>query len=153
VLSLVKLAAGGQRYYLEQADGRVDHAVSVSTGVEDYYLGGPEETGRWTGALTRELGLARRAVATEALHRALSWRDPVTGVPKSASVLFGTGDEWIQAAVLGAQRATVADALAYLESTACRGRLGAGGQGAGLRAAGPSLLTLTRERDTGRGLA
>ncbi len=45
MLSVANLAAGGQRCYLEQADGRVHHRDSVSSGVEDYYLGGPEAAG------------------------------------------------------------------------------------------------------------
>jgi hypothetical protein len=47
MLSLAKLAGTNQRYYLDQAGGRVDHAGSVSSGAEDYYLGGPEAAGRW----------------------------------------------------------------------------------------------------------
>ena len=36
-------------YWLAQAQGRVTHAESVSSGVEDYYLAGPETVGQWTG--------------------------------------------------------------------------------------------------------
>jgi hypothetical protein len=41
VLSIAKLGAGGQRYYLDQAQARVDHRQSVASGVEDYYLAAP----------------------------------------------------------------------------------------------------------------
>src|SRR3954471_15778321 len=59
VLSLAKLAGPDQRYYLEQAQGRVDHAGSVASGVEDYYLSGPEAAGSWVGSATAALGLTR----------------------------------------------------------------------------------------------
>jgi len=36
LLSLAKLAGTDQRYYLDQAEGCVGHAGSVSSGVEDY---------------------------------------------------------------------------------------------------------------------
>ena len=48
-------------------------------------------------------------------------------VPKSASVLFGIGDERVQRAVVEAQDDAVAAGLAYLERHACRTRRGAGG--------------------------
>jgi len=48
-------------------------------------------------------------------------------VPKSASVLFGIGDDRIQRAVLAAQESAVAAGMAYLERHACRTRHGAGG--------------------------
>ena len=40
MVSIGKLAKGQARYYLDQADGRVDRASSVASGVEDYYVGG-----------------------------------------------------------------------------------------------------------------
>jgi hypothetical protein len=49
VLSIGKLAAGQAGYYLEQAHGPVTRAAAVSSGVEDYYLGGPEAGGEWLG--------------------------------------------------------------------------------------------------------
>ena len=146
MLSLAKLASNDQRYYLEQADARIDHAGSVSSGAEDYYLGGPEAAGRWTGSASRQLGL--RGEVTEAQLRAvLSQHDPRRGeklagpaaqarvpgfdlmfsVPKSASVLFGIGDERVQRAVVAAHEDAVAAGLRYLERHACRTRRGAGG--------------------------
>jgi hypothetical protein len=45
MLSLAKLAAGGEGFYVEQARGRVQHRDSVASGVEDDYLAGPEAAG------------------------------------------------------------------------------------------------------------
>ena len=151
VLSIAKLAAGGQRYYLDQAQARVDHRESVASGVEDYYLAAPEAPGRWTGAEAQRLGLDGSVVVDGALHRARSWSDPLTGadppgrsaqarvpgfdlmfsVPKSASVLFGICEADARRTIRRAQEEAVGQALRYLESVACRGRLGAGGQGEG----------------------
>jgi hypothetical protein len=60
MLSIGKLAAGQAGYYLEQAQGTVTHAGAVSSGVEDYYLRGPEAAGVWVGSGTRSLGSAAR---------------------------------------------------------------------------------------------
>ena len=108
MLSLAKLAAGrGASYWLQQAQGRVTHAQSVASGVEDYYLAGPEAAGRWTGCGARAFGLVGE-VEPEALTRLLERNDPRTGdalprpagrtptvpgydlmfsVPKSASII------------------------------------------------------------------
>lgn len=67
MLSIAKLAPGGQRYYLDQADGRVGHVRSVASGVEDYYLVGPEAAGFWIGSVARELDLTGREVTEDAL--------------------------------------------------------------------------------------
>ena len=146
VLSLAKLASTDQRYYLDQTGARIDHAGSVSSGAEDYYLGGPEAAGRWTGSASRQLGL-RGEVTDAQLRAVLSQHEPRNGeklagpaaharvpgfdlmfsVPKSASVLFGIGDERVQRAVVDAQEDAVAAGLGYLERHACRTRRGAGG--------------------------
>jgi conjugative relaxase-like TrwC/TraI family protein len=146
VLSLAKLAGTDQSYYLDQAGGRVDHAGSVASGVEDYYLGGPEAAGEWMGSSARLLGL-RGVVDAGTLPAVLSQHDPRSGmkldgpaalarvpgfdlmfsIPKSASVMFGIGGERVQRAVLEAQEEAVAAGVAFLERHACRTRLGAGG--------------------------
>jgi conjugative relaxase-like TrwC/TraI family protein len=148
MLSLAKLAAGqGASYWLQQAQGRVTHAQSVASGVEDYYLAGPEAAGRWMGSAAGKLGLAGD-VEPEALTRLLERRHPRSGdllprpagrpptvpgydlmfsVPKSASMVFGLGGEREQSAVLRAQRAAVAEAMSYLERHACLVRRGDGG--------------------------
>src|SRR5215213_4627003 len=58
VLSIGKLGAGQARYYLDQAEGRVDVVDSVGDGIEEYYGGGAEARGEWIGAAGVELGLA-----------------------------------------------------------------------------------------------
>lgn len=146
MLSLAKLAGTDQRYYLDQAERRVDHAESVASGAEDYYLSGPEADGKWMGSASGVLGLRGR-VSEASLRAVLSKHDPRTGrllegsvsrarvpgfdlmfsVPKSASVLFGIGDPALQRAVLDAQAVAVRSALAYLERHACRTRRGSGG--------------------------
>jgi conjugative relaxase-like TrwC/TraI family protein len=148
MLSIAKLAAGqGASYWLQQAQGRVTHAQSVASGVEDYYLAGPEAAGRWMGSAAGALGLADD-VEPEALTRLLERRDPRSGdllprragrpptvpgydlmfsVPKSASMVFGLGGEREQAAVLRAQHAAVTEAIRYLEDRACLVRRADGG--------------------------
>src|SRR5689334_16301308 len=67
MLSIGKLAAGQAGYYLEQAHGPVTRAGAVSSGVEDYYLGGPEAAGDWMGGGAPLLGL-RGTVGEDALR-------------------------------------------------------------------------------------
>jgi hypothetical protein len=71
VLSIGKLAAGQARYYLDQAEGRVDVVSSVGDGIEDYYSGGAEARGEWLGAAARVLGLSAE-VDGEGLRRVLA---------------------------------------------------------------------------------
>jgi conjugative relaxase-like TrwC/TraI family protein len=166
--SIARLAPGGQGYYLEQADGRVGHVRSVASGVEDYYLAGPEAAGQWIGAVARELGLEAGEVSEELLDRALSARDLRTGeslegpvgrrkvpgfdltfsVPKSASLLWALGDDRVRAAVWRAQRVAVADGLRYLETEAGWGRYGAGGAAGWFQ--GDGLLGVAFEHRTSR---
>ena len=49
MLSIGKLAAGQAKYYLDQAEVRVDVVDSVAEGAEDYYLGAPRRAGEWLG--------------------------------------------------------------------------------------------------------
>jgi hypothetical protein len=58
MLSIGKLAVGQAGYYLEQAHGSVTRSGALRSGVEDYYLGGPEAAGVWVGDGVRGLGLA-----------------------------------------------------------------------------------------------
>ncbi len=120
MLSIGKLKAGQAKYYLDQADARVDVVDSVADGMEDYYLGAPEARGDGSGRRGLELGLSG-AVEADELRRVLAGLDParsslrgsgsqvrVAGfdltfsAPKSVSVLFGIGDE---ASAAGARRA------------------------------------------------
>src|SRR3954452_7690768 len=75
VLSIGKLAAGQAKYYLDQAQVRVDVVQSVGSGVEDYYLGPDEARGRWLGTAARELEL-KGEVRPEQLRRLLEGLDP-----------------------------------------------------------------------------
>jgi conjugative relaxase-like TrwC/TraI family protein len=145
VLSIGKLAAGQANYYLHQAAGRVSRAASVGSGVEDYYVGGHEAPGVWTGAAASSVGVSGQ-VDGEALTRLLAGADPRTGAeivpdrpgrvpgfdltfsaPKSVSVLFGLGDEPLRRTIRSEHEAAVADALGYMERAAARGRRGRGG--------------------------
>src|SRR4051812_20480009 len=111
VLSIGKLATGQSGYYLDQAGGQITRANAVRTGVEDYYLGGPEAAGVWCGAGAAALGLSGE-VGAEPLDRVLAGEHPTTGAPlgralaarrpgfdltfsapKSVSALFGVGDD------------------------------------------------------------
>jgi conjugative relaxase-like TrwC/TraI family protein len=146
VLSIGKLAAGQAKYYLDQAEARVDVVQSVGSGVEDYYLGPHEARGRWVGSAGRELGL-QHDVEAEALRRVLAGAHPGDGrelrssssrarvagfdltfsAPKSVSVLFGISDAELQARVRDAQDEAVRGAVGYLERNAAAVRRGHGG--------------------------
>jgi len=145
MLSLGKLATGQAGYYLEQAQGSLSRTRSVSSGVEDYYLGGPEAAGEWTGASAAALGL-KGEVGGAALDRALAGEHPATGAPlgrvlaarrpgfdltfsapKSVSVLFGIGDDRLRAVLQEAHDRAVWDALGYLEREAAVTRRGPAG--------------------------
>src|SRR3954447_5898141 len=78
MLSIGKLAVGQADYYLEQAQGSVTRAGAVSSGVEDYYLGGGEAAGVWVGDGVRALGLGGTVDALR-LDRVLSGCAPESG--------------------------------------------------------------------------
>ena len=78
MLSIGKLGAGQAKYYLDQAQGRVDVVDSVGDGIEEYYAGGAEARGEWIGVGAAELGLSG-PVDGEALRRMLAGLDPSTG--------------------------------------------------------------------------
>ena len=84
MLSIGKLAAGQARYYLDQAEVRVDAVQSIGEGVEEYYAGGAEARGVWVGTAAVGLGLAG-AVDGDALRRVLAGLDPRDGSPLRAS--------------------------------------------------------------------
>ena len=65
VLSIGKLAATQAKYYLDQAEGRVDVIESVG---EEYDLGGTEAPGVWLGGGSAQLGLAAASIR-ETGHR------------------------------------------------------------------------------------
>jgi conjugative relaxase-like TrwC/TraI family protein len=143
MVSVGKLSAGQARYYLDQAGGPVTAAGALTSGVEDYYLGGPEAAGRWLGRGARALGLDGR-VQDDALHAILAGDSPVTGeilrtrgsvagfdvtfsAPKSVSVLFGIADPATQSAIHDAHARAVTEAFSYFERSTAFARRGAGG--------------------------
>lgn len=147
MLSIGKLVAGHARYYLDQAEARVDVVDSIGDGIEEYYVGPTEARGRWIGATCRELGLDGPVEAT-ALRRVLAGLDPRDGsplrdasrrvrvagfdltfsAPKSVSVLLALGDEETRHGVRAAHDLAASQALGHLERAAAavrRGRAGA----------------------------
>lgn len=135
MFSVGKLAAGGERYYLD----------SVAKGVEDYYLGVGEAPGQWLGSPCGELGLTGEVDGPD-LVAVLGGRHPGTGeglvsgkaaaadrvpgfdltfsAPKSVSLLFALGDEAVADATRDAHDRAVAQALGFLELEAARVRRG-----------------------------
>jgi conjugative relaxase-like TrwC/TraI family protein len=143
MVSVGKLSAGQARYYLDQAAGPVTATKALTSGVEDYYLGGPEAAGRWLGRGALALGLDGR-VEEDDLHDVLAGGAPVTGetlrargsvagfdvtfsAPKSVSVLFGVGDPATQTAIHVAHARAVDAAFEYFERSTAFARRGAGG--------------------------
>jgi conjugative relaxase-like TrwC/TraI family protein len=146
VLSIGKLAAGQAKYYLDQAEVRVDVVQSVGGGIEDYYVGPNEARGVWIGVAARELGLGGEVDADD-LRRVLEGLNPRDGAelrtstsrarvagfdrtfsaPKSVSVHFGLGDDDLQARVRDAHDVAVREALGHLERSAAGVRRGHGG--------------------------
>ncbi len=143
MVSVGKLSAGQARYYLDQAATPVSAAQALTSGVEDYYLGGPEAAGRWIGRGARALALEGRVNDAE-FEAVLGGTAPATGeplrrhgsvagfdvtfsAPKSVSILFGVGDPTIQGAVRSAHDRAVAAAFDYFERSTAFARRGAGG--------------------------
>jgi conjugative relaxase-like TrwC/TraI family protein len=146
MLSIGKLAAGQAKYYLDQAEVRVDVVQSVGGGIEDYYVGQNEARGVWVGIAAQELRL-RGEVDADGLRRVLEGLDPRDGSelrtstsrtrvagfdltfsgPKSVSVLFGLGDDDLRAGVRDAHDVAVREALGHLERSAAAVRRGHGG--------------------------
>ena len=144
VLSIGKLAAGQQDYYLR----------SVADGVEEYYLGSGEAPGRWLGRGAQRLQLSGQ-VTGESLAALLEGKDPATGsplwksprarlpgwdltfsAPKSVSLLYALGPEPVRRIAVQAHDIAVAVAFGYLEREAGFVRRGHDGlrqeEGAGL---------------------
>ncbi|MEK6250486.1 MAG: MobF family relaxase [Actinomycetota bacterium] len=140
VLTIGKLGAGQERYYLEQ----------VADGAEDYYSGEGEAPGQWTGDAARELGISGD-VGADQLRAMLSGRDPGTdepliaslgsnrsqgpvpgfdltfSAPKSVSLTWALASPEIQTAVLDAHQRSIDAALGFLQREACWARRGHGG--------------------------
>jgi len=140
VLTIGKLGAGQERYYLEQ----------VADGAEDYYSGEGEAPGHWTGDAAQELGISGD-VGADQLRAMLTGRDPGTdqpliesrgsnrrqgpvpgfdftfSAPKSVSLSWALASPETQAAVLTAHERSIDAALGYLQREACWARRGHGG--------------------------
>jgi conjugative relaxase-like TrwC/TraI family protein len=137
MLSIAKMAAGQERYYLE-------------LGREDYYLHGGEPPGRWYGRAASALGLDGEVTVNE-LHALMHGRSPTDdsrlgqvqhyrdgrthqvgwdltfSAPKSVSILWSQAPEDLRQAIQAAHGEAVKTALAYLEETAAFTRRGHGG--------------------------
>jgi conjugative relaxase-like TrwC/TraI family protein len=138
VLSLSKMAAGQERYYLD-------------LGREDYYLDGGEPPGYWLGRAARELGLTgtvhenelraliagrdpqtaeplgRSIAYDDGRHRQVGW-DLTFSAPKSVSVLWSQASDALRSSLEQAHREAVKAAIAYLEEEAAAVRTGKGGR-------------------------
>lgn len=125
VLSIGKLGVDQEQYYLN----------AVAAGVEDYYRGAGEASGRWLGSGAGRLGLAGE-VASDDLQllmagsrpgepllvpgerkRTPGW-DLTFSAPKSVSVLWALGGDRVAGQVVEAHEKAVAEALAYVEQRA-----------------------------------
>lgn len=136
MLSLWKLRVGVESYYLAQ----------VASGLDEYYTGAGEATGRWAGSGSPLLGLVDD-VTGEDLRAVLAGLAPGTGlspngtrltahprrvpgfdltfsVPKSVSVVWALGDPLVQDAVVEAGETALAASLGWLEREACFVRRG-----------------------------
>ena len=139
MLSIGKLAPGKHHYYLQ----------SIASGVEDYYLGAGEAPGRWHGRLAEDLGLSGE-VDAHSLQLVLGGYHPATegslfpprpgrrqptrpgfdltlSAPKSVSLLYAFGGPEVQAEVVAAHEAAMAQTIGYLEDNATMTRRGHGG--------------------------
>ncbi|HVQ57458.1 MAG TPA: MobF family relaxase [Solirubrobacterales bacterium] len=150
MLSIGKMGAGQEGYYLGK----------VAEGAEDYYSGEGEAEGYWLGDAAEDLGLQGK-VDPDQLTAMLTGTNPASGeslglrhveggpvpgfdltfsAPKSVSVLWALGGHPVAAEVKAAHAAAVEAALGYLQREACWTRRGAGGReflnGNGFLAAG-----------------
>ena len=136
MLSLWKLRVGAEAYYLSQ----------VARGIDDYYSGAGETTGRWFGTAADILNLPN-AVDGDDLRAILAGLVPGTGLspngtqirafknrvpgfdltysaPKSVSVMYAFADPIVRAEIVAAVDTAVEDAMSWLEREACFVRRG-----------------------------
>jgi conjugative relaxase-like TrwC/TraI family protein len=150
MLSIGKMGAGQEGYYLGK----------VAEGAEDYYSGEGEAEGYWLGDSAEDLGLQGK-VDPDQLVGMLTGTNPASGepfgmqhvsdgpvpgfdltfsAPKSVSVLWALGGPPVGAEVSEAHAAAVDAALGYMQREACWTRRGKGGRefvhGDGFLAAG-----------------
>jgi len=134
MLTIAKLSAGGEAYYLS----------TVASGVEDYYVGTGEVAGYWAGTAAAGLGAAGdvtaetlravlggtdarggRLVGLRGNRRVPGW-DATVAAPKSVSLLWALGEPDVADRVRQAHD-VVAAALGYLEEHAAFCRRGTNG--------------------------
>jgi conjugative relaxase-like TrwC/TraI family protein len=150
MLSIGKMGAGQEGYYLGK----------VAEGAEDYYSGEGEAEGYWLGDGAEDLGL-QGEVDPDQLVAMLTGSNPASGqplgmqhvadgpvpgfdltfsAPKSVSLLWALGGSPVGAEVKEAHAAAVDAALGYMQREACWTRRGKGGRefvhGDGFLAAG-----------------
>jgi conjugative relaxase-like TrwC/TraI family protein len=150
MLSIGKMGAGQEGYYLDK----------VAKGAEDYYSGEGEAEGYWLGDAADDLGLQGK-VDPDQLVAMLTGTNPASGepfgmqhvadgpvpgfdltfsAPKSVSLLWALGGSPLGAEVKEAHAAAVDAALGYMQREACWTRRGRGGReflrGDGFLAAG-----------------
>lgn len=136
MLSIGKIAAGNERYYLD----------SVADGKEDYYTGGGEAPGTWHGTGAEQAGVSGTVEADDFTAiisgrtpagvklRAATSRVTVDGydltfsAPKSVSLLYAIGDPGVARAARDAHDHAVREALGYVEREACFVRRGVAGR-------------------------
>lgn len=142
MLSIAKLSAGQEDYFLEFEHERVD---ALADGTTAHCAGPPEAPGRWAGAGAARLGLAGAAQPDD-LRRLFAGGHPAAAAetrptasarvaafdltfsaPKSVSVLFGLADDSVQGAVRHSHDRAVVEALGCLERNAAAVRRGRGG--------------------------
>lgn len=160
MLSIGRLAPGKHHYYLR----------SIADGVEDYYLGAGEAPGRWLGRLAEDLGLHGK-VDGRPLQAVLGDCHPLTGeslfpdrteqrrrdarpgfdltvsAPKSVSLLYAFGGRDVQAEVVAAHEAALAQTVGYLEDNATMTRRGHNGV---VRVSGEGLAVAAFRHRTSR---
>jgi conjugative relaxase-like TrwC/TraI family protein len=139
MMGLAKMAPDGWAYY----------AREIAAGVEDYFVGHGEETGRWVGrgaealvvsgdvdfeGLSRLFGHGFHPVTGAALGRPFgSDSNAIAGYalsfspPKSVSILWALADEDVSDAVRAGHDAAVEAALEFLQDHAAFCRRGHGG--------------------------
>ncbi len=139
MLSIGKLGAGQERYYLDK----------VAEGAEDYYSGEGEAEGYWLGDGAEFLGLEGKIEGEELIFM-LTGRNPASGdslglksapnrepvpgfdltfsAPKSVSLAWALGGSPVGGQVSEAHHAAVSEAVSYLERHACWARRGRDGR-------------------------
>lgn len=137
MLTIAKMGVGQEGYYL----------AKVASGLDDYYSGAGETTGRWIGRGSARLGLDGE-VGSSDLRALLAGmapdgRDRLSGqarlvhtpgwdmtfsAPKSVSILYGLGGVAVAEQVAAAHDAAVDEALRWLEQQATVSRRRFGGQ-------------------------